>query len=1013
MNLCFSNLKSIFVLVIFMCFTFSVNAQAYFQQKVEYSIDVKLDDKKHELSCNLSLVYTNNSPDELKELYIHLWPNAYKDENTPLARSFYIDGFTTMLNLKKKDSGYIDSLNFQVNGEEVSWNLINDSIDICRIKLNKALAPGTSLTLSTPFHVKIPSAKISRLGHLGQSYFLTQWYPKPAVYDKNGWNYFSYLDKGEYYGEFGTFDVRITLPENYVVGATGELINGAKEIEWLNMKADQTAKLDSFPDDMSFPVSSEKLKTLRYKQENVHDFAWFSDKRWHVLKGEVSIPGADKAISTWAFFTNAEAMYWKKVPEHLHDAIVYFSNWIGPYPYSSVTAVDVTKASGDGMEYPMITAIGNYGDPFELEEAVVHEVAHNWFYGIVGNNERRHPWMDESLTNFYETRYLYTKHAKDSSRQDEKFVKMGKSNKLFGIEKMNHRDSQYLSYLMAARKNSDQTPDQSSEVFSRINYPKSVYHKLTLGFDYMLDYLGDSLFDACIKNYYESWKYKHPDPADMKISFVNTSGKNLDWFFDDLIFSTKKINYSINKISQKQSDGSYELSLKNTKQIAAPISISSFKNGKVTAETWIEGFKGKKTINLSCTDCDAFRIDASERMPELYRDDNSIKTNGPLKRKEKLRMIFPAAIEDPTSTQRFYSPIAGWNYYNGPMAGIVLHNVFLPEKKFEYTLAPLFAFKTMDMAGGADLRYHLYPQKGVFQKISLETGFSHYAFGTKASKDSLADDINLYFSKSDNKIIFQLRNNKPREQVEQYISLRHVWIEKGLFFNSGTQKYNHFQTEYMRVNNNALKASELKLQLTGNSEYFKLALTTNNFINYNSTEKGFFIRFYAGYLNRSSTSTPEADYRLRTSGYGGLDDYLFDEVFLGRSESTGILSQQFYTADAGLNIPTSFYRKADEWMTGLNLSTTLPGKIPFKIYANISGYNKAAEAYPEAKAVSFDAGVELPIIKDIFVIYFPLVWSSDIDYIIEQRDWNYGNLIRWELRLTKLNPLNLLRKINF
>ncbi len=1006
-------IRSLALLLLFSFTTLSAAAQGYFQQKVDYSIEASLNDTKHELSCFLSLIYTNNSPNELKELYIHLWPNAYKDENTPLARSFYMDGLTTMLNLKKKDSGYIDSLDFQVNGEKVSWTLVTDSIDICKIKLNAPLASGKNLTLSTPFHVKIPSAKISRLGHLDQAYFITQWYPKPAVYDKNGWNYFSYLDKGEYYSEFGSFDVRITVPENYVLGATGKLIDGEKEIQWLTNKAEQTALLDTFPADMNFPESSEQVKTLHFRQENVHDFAWFADKRWHVLKGEISVPGTEKAITSWAFFTNAEANYWKKVPEHLHDAIQYFSRWIGPYPYSSVTAVDVTKASGDGMEYPMITAIGSYGDPFELEEAVVHEVAHNWFYGIVGNNERKHGWMDESVTNFYETRYLYTKHADDSSMQEEIFVKIGKQGKFFGMEKMNHRVSQYLSYLMAARKNSDQQPDLSSEEFSRINYPKSVYHKLTLGFDYMLTYMGDSLFDACIKNYYESWKYKHPDPADMKISFENRSGKNLDWFFDDFIFSTKKINYSINKISKIKSDGSYDLSIKNTKQIASPISISGQKNGKTISSTWIEGFKGKKSISLSCKDCDAFRIDANERMPELYRDDNTIKTTGILKRKEKLRMIFPAALEDPTRTQRFYAPIAGWNLYNGPMAGIVLHNVFLPEKKFEYTLAPMFAFKTTDIAGGGDLRYHIYPAKGIFQKITLKTGFSHYAYGTKESRDSLAEDINLYFTKSDNRIVFQLRNNAPREQIEQYITLRHVWIEKGLFYNSGTKEYNHYQAEYLRENNNPLKASQLKLQATGNNDYFKLALETNNFINYNSTDKGFFIRFYAGYLNRSSTSTVEADYRLRSSGYSGLDDYLFDEVFLGRSENKGILSQQFYTADAGLEIPTLFYRKADEWMSGLNLSTTLPGKIPFRLYANISSYNKAKDAYPDSKAISYDAGVELPLIKDIFVIYFPLAWSSDIQYIIDQQDWNYGNLIRWELRLTKLNPLNLIRKINF
>ncbi len=1020
--------RRIYLLVLGTFSSLSVAAQEYFQQKVEYTISVKLNDTKHELSCFQSLVYTNNSPNVLKELYIHLWPNAYKDENTPLARSYYLDGFTVMLNLKKEKSGYIDSLDFQVNGEKVSWNLLPDSIDICKIKLNQDLAPGASLTLTTPFHIKIPSAKLSRLGHLDQAYFITQWYPKPAVYDKNGWNYFSYLDKGEYYGEFGTFDVRITLPENYVVGATGELVDGEKEIQWLTSKADQTAKLDSFPSDMTFPQSSDQLKTLHYRQENVHDFAWFADKRWNVLKGEINIQGVEKPITSWAFFTNVEAEYWKKVPEHLHDAVVYFSNWIDPYPYSSVTAVDVTKASGDGMEYPMITAIGSYGDEFELEEAIVHEVAHNWFYGIVGNNERRHGWMDESLTNFYETRFLYTKHANDSSRQEEKFVKMGKSNRFFGMERMNHRESQYLSYLMAARKNTDQQPDLSSEEFSRLNYPKSVYHKLTLGFDYMLNYMGDSLFDACIKNYYESWKYKHPDPADMKNSFVNTSGKNLDWFFDDLIFSTKKINYSICKISKIKNDGSYELTLKNTKQIAAPISINGLRNGKNISSTWVEGFKGKQTISLSCKECDAIRIDAAERMPELYRDDNTIKTSGILKRKEKLRFIFPALIEDPTSTWRFFAPIAGWNLYNGSMAGIVLHNVFLPEKRFEYTLAPMFAFKTKDLAGGGDLRYHIYPANGFIQKITLKTGFSHYAYGT-SSYTNLAGDFTfsttLKYSKVDNRIVILLKEKKPRNNVKKQITFRHVLIRKDLIYNSflksaPTQEYNYFQGEYSRENLNPLKSSSINLQITGNYTFYKIGLEVNRFINYNSTKKGFRIRMFAGYLDRSVTNDPGgADYRLRFSGNGGgarianyTDDYLFDEVFLGRSENSGILSQQFSVTEGGMTIPTYGYYLADQWLVSLHLSTSLPGALPFRIYLGLATLNNA-NIITESKSISYEAGIEFPVIKDIFVIYFPLAFSSDLRNILEDKNIQASKMIRFELNFKKLNPLELIRKINF
>src|SRR3989338_3651463 len=189
------------------------------------------------------------------------------------------------------------TINVKVNDAAVKWDYLKDSIDICKIILNEPLKSGDKIIISTPFHVKIPSGSISRMGHIGQSYQITQWYPKPAVFDKNGWNQMPYLNQGEFYSEYGSFDVSITLPKNYVVGATGDL-QTQSEIDFLNKKANQS------PEDIKaallkkqgprgktdFPDSDPEWKTIRYTQKNVHDFAWFADKRYIVLKGEVELP---------------------------------------------------------------------------------------------------------------------------------------------------------------------------------------------------------------------------------------------------------------------------------------------------------------------------------------------------------------------------------------------------------------------------------------------------------------------------------------------------------------------------------------------------------------------------------------------------------------------------------------------------------------------------------------------------------------------------------------------------
>ena len=186
-------------------------------------------------------------------------------------------------------NGTIDSLDFRVDGQNVQWNLIPGSPDICRIILDKPVNPGDTINITTPFRVKIPEGVTSRLGHIGESYQISQWYPKPAVYDRSGWHQMPYLDQGEFYSEFGSFDVSITLPANYIVGATGNLQN-EREMEMLEeLAADTTWKKNLDKGGIHFPPSSEQMKTLRYTENQIHDFAWFADKRFHVLKGKVKL----------------------------------------------------------------------------------------------------------------------------------------------------------------------------------------------------------------------------------------------------------------------------------------------------------------------------------------------------------------------------------------------------------------------------------------------------------------------------------------------------------------------------------------------------------------------------------------------------------------------------------------------------------------------------------------------------------------------------------------------------
>ncbi|HWB62518.1 MAG TPA: M1 family metallopeptidase, partial [Chitinophagales bacterium] len=511
------------------------------QQKVDYKIEVGLDDTLHELNGFITINYQNNSPDTLTYIYFHLWPNAYKDQTTPLAKQMLENGKTSFWYSKPSQRGYLDKIDFKQNAETCRWEYTLADGEICKLFLNQPLAHGESVNITTPFHVKLPET-FSRMGHIGQSYQITQWYPKPAVYDKYGWHAFPYIDQGEFYSEFGSFDVSITLPKNYVVGATGDLQDTA-EISWMNKKADEATAMGNWTNGglMSFPPSDKETKTLHYKQQNIHDFGWFADKRYHVLKGEVTLPYTQRKVTTWALFTNNQARYWSKAPEYLHDAIQYYSLWIGEYPYNQVTAVDGTISAGSGMEYPNVTVIGEERSDFSLDDVITHEVGHNWFYGMLGSNERDHAWMDEGINSYYEYRYIRTKYPNQKMLGSLPEV----FQKFLDVSQYKHKYLMDLGYQLMARENTGQPIELTSSKFTDVNYGLQVYGKSMLIFSYLEAYLGTEVFDKVMKKYFITWQYHHPQPEDVRSAFETETGKNLSWFFDGLLNTTKTIDYKI------------------------------------------------------------------------------------------------------------------------------------------------------------------------------------------------------------------------------------------------------------------------------------------------------------------------------------------------------------------------------------------------------------------------------------------------------------------------------------
>lgn len=522
-------MRKLFLIVI-VIFSLQIPAQCqvnqYWQQQVDVNIDVTLNDKEHTLDGFVKMDYLNNSPDTLFFIYFHLWPNAYKNDRTAFSEQLLENGRTDFYFSNNDQRGYINRLDFQVNGMVAKMEDHPEHQDIIKIVLPQPLAPKRSAKIQTPFHVQLPF-NFSRGGHVEQSYQVTQWFPKPAVYDRKGWHAMPYLDQGEFYSEFGNYTVQITLPKNYVVAATGEL-QDPTEKEWLNKKISKP-----FPcTDCNIQrkqeianseiVSSKETKTIHFRQDNIHDFAWFADKRY-IVYGDSMMLNSGRQVNVYSYHLpkTTEQNYWAASLSFIKNTITTRSKWLGEYPYGIVSVVEAQMGFEGGMEYPTITSISPVSSEAALEGVIEHEVGHNWNYGILASNERAHPWMDEGMNNYYDDRY---------TSSGAEMIKPLLNKKTFFAKRIPDNLANVVFNTMVSIKR-DQSIETPSENFSEINYGLTAYYKTGQWMKLFEDELGTALFDSCMRSYYQQWKFKHPYPEDFKKVVEEVSHRNMDTLF--------------------------------------------------------------------------------------------------------------------------------------------------------------------------------------------------------------------------------------------------------------------------------------------------------------------------------------------------------------------------------------------------------------------------------------------------------------------------------------------------
>jgi len=544
--------------VLFLAFVvFSISASAqfgYWQQKVAYTMDVTMDHENHQFTGTQKLVYTNNSPDVLNKVYYHLYFNAFQPGSMMDVRSRSIVDPDRRVGsrieaLKETEIGYHKIESLMQDGEALDYELIGT---VVKVKLKNPIQPGATSTFDMAFNSQVP-VQIRRSGRNnseGIDYTMTQWYPKMAEYDRYGWHPDQYIGR-EFIAPYGTFDVTINIHKDYTIGGTGNLQN-AEQLGYGYF-------------DGKVEKQKGKMRQWHFTAENVHDFGWAADKDY--VHTSVKVPNGPMVHFFYSSKT-ANIENWEKMPEYVIKYFQFMEEKFGKYPYAQFSLI---QGGDGGMEYPMCTMMLGGGKSFKgFLGLFVHEATHNWYYGILGSNENRYPWMDEGFTSFAEEEFMNA-HFEEEKRVNPHVGAYGSYMYLLGIADTVpgfHEPMNIAGDFFKTNKMYSLTAYPLGQLF--VNQTRYI--------------VGEEAFWNGMTTYFDTWKFKHPDYHDFIRIMEVESGMELDWFPQMWLNTTRRIDYSIKQL--KEVDGKPMLVLENLGDFMMPVDFYiTLKNGEVTEYT--------------------------------------------------------------------------------------------------------------------------------------------------------------------------------------------------------------------------------------------------------------------------------------------------------------------------------------------------------------------------------------------------------------------------------------------
>ncbi len=903
------------------------------------TLTANLDGDSKEIRVQQEFTYQNTSNVSLNVLYFNDWAHAYSNKNTGLAKRFD-EEFKRSLHLAKdEERGYTDILSAVDDAYRgLFWERTTDE-DLIKIRLNSPLAPGESTKLFLTYVIKLPENKFTPYGYdKWNNYYLKDWYLTPTYFD-GSWHLYSNKNLEDLYTGVTITTVNFVYPANLYLVSNFRVLGNS-----------------------NFP-NSQMAQLVANQQKNC-EIVLTPDKRFmtHVTP-QITV------------ITDIESSKYSEISRgiSINRITEFIEQNLGKYPHSQllVSEIDYNKNPLYGINQ-LPPFIRPYEEQFQFEMKFLKTALINILEETLFLDPRKEQWLSDALANYLMIAYV------EEYYPDQKLL--GKLSKVWGIRslnlaKMDFNEQYPFLYMLMARSNLDQPLSTSNDSLIKFNQKIANKYKAGQGLSYLASYIGKDKVDEGIKTFYKHYKLSRVKTLDFESILKRMTDIDINWFFKDYVSTDRKIDFRIKKV--EKTDDSLKVTLKNKKGTNVPISLFGLKNDSVVSKYWFTDIETEKIVTIPRNGEKRLVLNYDKKIPEFNQRDNWKSLGGFLSGNKKLKFTFFRDTENPYYNQIFYVPVLTFNIYDGWAPGLRFYNKTFLERPFLYDFKPSYSFREKAFVGSGRLNYRKYLNKSGLYVANYGLSGSTYHFQQNSRYSTITPSLTFGWRPEN------LISNKREFLRFRYVN---VFRDKAEFLGDfeTPPDYSVLNARYTNRTPGIINYVSWFADAQHASDFTKLAFELEYRKLFESNRQ-FNFRFFAGKFLRNNT-TDYTDPNYFSFALDRPTDYLFDYGYLGRSEDSGIYSQQIIIAEGGFKsfLPEQ-YRFANDWMATVNTSVNLWRWI--EVYGDI-GYVKNKGV--NGKFV-YDSGVRLNLLTDYFELYFP-VYSNN-GWEISQP--NYGEKIRF------------------